>query len=144
MSIFTQQLPQPNQPNGPMQENITDHIYIHEPIDKHLILVYIEAPKTSVNQINEYFDRIDELTDGRLFHMVADLSNTNLPDPGVREAIKSRFLLIENQIISHQSYIGKNPLMRIALKFVSSAIGLTDTRSAKSLDHAFKRIQDEN
>lgn len=126
-----------------MPENITDHIYFHESSDKYLILVYTEASKTSVNQINDYFDCIEKISDGRQFHMVADLSDTNLPNPGVREAIKNRFVSINKQIISHQTYIGNNPLLRIALKFVSSAVGLPNTRPVKSMEHAFKRIHDE-
>ncbi len=127
-----------------MPQTKVDHIYTYDSSPNHLIIIYTEALKTSVNQINEYFDRVTELSEGRNFHMVADISNTNLPNAEVREAIKHRFKKINDQIISHHTYIGKNPLLRIALKFVSHAIGLPKTKPVASMEEAFKKIHDEH
>ena len=121
-----------------------DHVYIHKSTSDHLIIVHTEALQTSVNQIDEYFDRVIELSDGRNFHMVADISDTNLPNPEVREAIKLRFSQINDQIISHHTFIGKNRLLRIALKFVSHAVGLPKTKPVSSIEEAFKKISNEH
>lgn len=126
-----------------MTQTKVDHIYIHESTPDYRIIVYREALQTSVNQINEYFDRVIEIAGGSKFHMVADISNTNLPNVEVRLAIKERFCQIDHQIISHHTYVGKNPLLRVALKFVSHSVGLPKTVPIKSMEEAFNIIRNE-
>ncbi|NRA12317.1 MAG: hypothetical protein HRT57_10220, partial [Crocinitomicaceae bacterium] len=107
-----------------------------------LIIIYIEAAQTTVNQTNEFFDHLKKLVIGRSFHMVVDLTGTGLPKTG-GYAINVNMKDVKEQILSHHAYIGKNVLMKVALKFVASAIGLQKTKAVNSIDHAIKLIKDE-
>lgn len=121
-----------------------DHIYILETTPEYSIVVYTEAKKTSVDQINEYFDYLMEITEGMKFHYIIDISDTSPPSTKVRHEIKKRYLGVSNRILSSSVITGPNFMLKIAMKFVGASMGLTDYKTYNSIEKAKESILNEN
>lgn len=68
---------------------------------ENLTIVYREIKTPSINQINQYFDYLEELVDRRKFNMIKDLSNTIPPSAEIRFELKKRYKAIDNLIDCH-------------------------------------------
>lgn len=117
-----------------------DFIQVIGDNNNYLIVIYKEAPQTSVAQINLFFDYVYEVTAGRDFHFIVDLSETNPPNAEIRNAIKSRIKPMEKNVISYNLYVGRNILLKIAVKFVGASVGLQKFNVFNSIDEAKKYL----
>ncbi|MBG15576.1 MAG: hypothetical protein CL853_04400 [Crocinitomicaceae bacterium] len=118
-------------------------IYIASESSKDLVIVFKESKKTSTSQVNEYFDYLDSISQNNNFHLIMDLSDTSPPTAEIRAVLRDRFKAMESRIISYHVYVGKNFLLKVAVKFVGASIGLGSFKLHNSIDQAKKYI-DEN
>ena len=105
-----------------------------------LIVFYKEAKDPERNQVNTYFDYVEELVDGKKFHLIIDLSECNAPSAEVRHELRKRFKAIESLAESYSIYIGKNILLRIAVKFIGASLGLKNFKKYNSINKAIKHV----
>ena len=115
-------------------------IYILETVNDENIVVYHESSKSTVNQINEYFDFLTQLTAGKKFHIIVDLTQSALPSADVRDILRSRFNLLEDIILSYNVVVGNNILIKVAVKFVAASLGLQNMTAYKSIIKAREAI----
>ena len=115
--------------------------YFLEEIDGLLVIVYKEVENTTVNQIHEYFDYLTKFSDGKKFHLIIDLSRAKPPSAEVRAALKLRFKLLEEKVVSYHVFVGVNILLKIAVKFVGASIGLENFKLCNSIEQAHERIK---
>ena len=127
--------------HGPM--NIEEQIYILQN-DSALIIVYTEAPNTSIDQVNLYFDYLTEIAKNRKFHVILDLTKTSRPSAEIRSCLKNRFKRLEEDIISYHVIVGTNIFIKIAVKFIGSSIGLRFFKISNSKEAAQKEINAAN
>ena len=123
--------------------NIETDIYKATSTLKNLVVVYKEAKKTSVPQIEEYFEYLASIVTNKQFHYIIDLSNTNPPTAEVRNCVKGKFKAFDTQILSYSVIIGDNFLLKIALKFVGASLGLKNFKTYKSITAAIKYLECE-
>jgi hypothetical protein len=116
----------------------TNNIYLIES-DK-LILVYKEVKSPEKNQINTYFDYVEELVKGRKFHLIIDLSDCKHPSAKVRDEIKNKYKDIAHLIESYSVYIGNNRLLRIAIRFIGPSIGIKSYKKYDTIPEAINHI----
>lgn len=117
-----------------------DHIYIAENTDN-LIIVYREADKPETAQAIRFFDYVNELANGREFHMVLNLSHASPPSSSVRHEFKKGFKGLDKFVKSYSIYFGKNFLLKITAKFVGSSIGLENYKTYDSIEKAIEYIE---
>ena len=98
---------------------------------------------TSPSQVNLFFDYLDNLNQGRKFHIIIDLSETKPPSADVRSELRGRFKLLSTSVLSYKVYVGKNVLLKIAVKFVGASIGLENFTVHSSVESAKLAIQNE-
>lgn len=121
--------------------NPKDYIHIYDTeASSYKTIVYKEAPITSVNQIDDFFDYLEELSANQNFHIIIDLSDTNLPSAEVRSTLKNRFEKLNNKIMSYHVYIGPNFLLKIAVRYVGASLGLRDFKVHNSIENALDYI----
>jgi len=108
------------------------------------VVLYKEAKKNSIAQITEYFSYLNKLIVNRKFHYIIDLSDTNPPNTETRILLKKKLQELDPLIASYSIIIGRNFLLKIALKFVGSSIGLIKFNTYKSVEDAVKSIEDGN
>jgi hypothetical protein len=106
-----------------------------------LILVYKEAKHPDLNQVNAYFDYLEELVAEKKFHLILDLSDCKHPSAEVRHALKNRYKAIEHLVNSYSIYIGNNILLRIAMKFIGASLGLKKIKTYNSIQEAIEQVQ---
>ena len=116
-------------------------IYILETVNDEHIVVYHESSNSTVNQINEYFDFLTQLTAGKKFHIIVDLTQSSLPSADVRDLLRSRFNLLEDIILSYNVVVGNNILIKVAVKFVAASLGLQNMTAYKSIIKAKEAIE---
>ncbi|PHS10052.1 MAG: hypothetical protein COA88_03210 [Kordia sp.] len=124
--------------------NVHKNIRLLESTTTYPIVLYIEAKKNSIAQITEYFRYVDKLIDGHKFHYIIDLSDTNPPSTEVRILLKKKLQDLDSKIVSYSVIIGSNYLLKIALKFVGSSVGLINFKTYKSVEDAVKFIENGN
>ena len=108
------------------------------------IIVYIEAEIQSKEQINIYFDYLENLANKQPFHYIIDLSNAGFPSTEVRNQVKLRLKLLLHLTLSYSVYVGKNILMKVAIKFVGASIGLNKFKVFNSIEDAHQNILNKN
>ena len=116
-------------------------IYILETVNDEHIVVYHESSKSTVNQINEYFDFLTQLTAGKKFHIIVDLTQSSLPSADVRDLLRSRFNLLEDIILSYNVVVGNNILIKVAVKFLAASLGFQHMTAYKSIIKAKEAIE---
>ena len=115
-----------------------EHIYIADS-DK-LIIVYREADKPNTDQVISFFDYVNELADGREFHMIINLSKASPPSSAVRHEFKKGFKNLDKFVKTYSIFFGKNFLLKITAKFVGSSIGLENYKTYNSIQEAIDYI----
>lgn len=121
--------------------NFSENIYILENnTNKPLIVYFREPKKTNLNTVNQNFDYLTKITKKEPFHIIIDLSNTTPPSAEVRNEIKHRFKSLKDQVISYNVYLGKNTLLKIAVKFVGVSLGLQNLNVVSSTEEAISSI----
>lgn len=120
-------------------ENPKEYIYQVESDVR--TIVYREAKKPETEQVVNFFDYLDELVDGRNFHLVIDLSQATPPSAAVRHEFKTRFNALDKYVESYSIFFGKNFLLKISAKFVGASIGLENYKTYKSVDAAIEFIR---
>ena len=115
-----------------------EHIYVAD--SEQLIIVYREADKPNTDQVISFFDYVNELADGREFHMILNLSKASPPSSAVRHEFKKGFKDLSKYVKSFSIYFGKNFLLKITAKFVGASIGLENYRSVNSIEEAIDYI----
>jgi len=123
--------------------NLDKNIYCAASHLEKKIIVYKEAKKTSLTQISNYFNYLNEIIGNKSFHYIIDLSNTNPPSAEVRNYIKKELQKIDHLIESYSVIIGQNFLLKIALKFVGASLGLSNFKTYKSIAAAIKYLENE-
>jgi hypothetical protein len=116
-------------------------IYILETVNDENIVVYHESSKSTVNQINEYFDFLTQLTAGKKFHIIVDLTQSALPSADVRDLLRSRIYLLEDIILSYNVVVGNNILIKVAVKFLAASLGFQHMTAYKSIIKAKEAIE---
>ena len=61
----------------------------------------------------------------------------------IRAILIERFKAIESRIISYNVYVGKNFLLKVAVKFVGASIGLGSFKLHSSIEAAEKFINEK-
>lgn len=124
--------------------NPSDYVKI---IDWHKevpILLVKEVPKPSVESVENNWTYMQQLTEGKQFHMISDISKAPPPSGKVRVAVKEVFQEMEPYLASSQVYVGKNFLLQIALKFISASMGMKQFNVVKSIEVAVEKIKNEH
>ena len=65
-----------------------------------------------------------------------------LSETEIRAVLRDRFKAMESRIISYHVYVGKNFLLKVAVKFVGASIGLGSFKLHNSIDQAKKYIDE--
>lgn len=117
-----------------------DYIYIAD--SSKLIIVYREAEKPETAQAIRFFDYVNELANGKRFHMVLDLSQASPPSAAVRQEFKKGFGGLDKFVKSYSIFFGKNFLLKITAKFVGSSIGLQNYKTYGSVEKAIQFIEE--
>ncbi len=114
--------------------------YIYKVDSDKLIIVYREADHPETGQVIKFFDYVTELSQGKRFHMILNLSKASPPSSAVRHEFKKGFSNLKPHVESFSIFFGKNFLLKITAKFVGASIGLENYRTAKSIDEAIEFI----
>ena len=110
----------------------------------HPIALFKEAADPTIESIQESWKLLSNLTEGKQFHMIADLSNASPPPAYIRSEVKRQYLKVKPNILSVQTFIGKNGLLEIALKFLAASMGLKNFEMTNSIESAIERIKNEH
>ena len=121
---------------------ISENVYILSSLKDVNIIIYKEQSNATVNQINEFFDYMIQISSGKKFHVIVDLTQSTLPNAQVRNVIRTRFSLLQKSILSHKVAIGNNYMIKVALKFVGASMGVK-FNTYKSITLAKQAIEDE-
>ena len=114
--------------------DIEKYIYIIESDD--LVINVKETKTTTVNQVNKYFDYIEELSKNNSFTIIIDLSDATPPNAEIRYEIQNRFKPIKHLIKSYKIVVGPNFLIQIAAKFTMASLGLKKYEIYSTLEKA--------
>ena len=125
-------------------KNLKNQIKIIETFNGYPIILYREAKEPNRKQINNYFDFLTELIMDKQFHIIIDLTEAKPPNADVRNAVKNRFLQLEDYILSYQVYVGSNFLLKIAVKFIGSSMGINNFKLVSTIEEAIDNISDES
>jgi hypothetical protein len=104
------------------------------------IVLYIEAVTPSFDQVNSYFDYLEELINEQKYHIIIDLSKSDIPCLEVRQLLKKRFKKIKEFTLSYNVYVGTNGFIKIAVKFIAAAVGIKEFRLFNSIEDAHQNI----
>ena len=118
--------------------DLNDEIFIL-PLNDQLVIVYNEFIKPNVSQISNYFDRVEKLSKGQKFHLIINLSNSEIPSISARNHIKLRLNSLAHLTLSHNVYVGTNILIKVAVKFIGMAIGI-NFKVCNSIEDAYQKI----
>lgn len=105
------------------------------------IILFKEIAEPNQKSIRESWKKARDLTKDQPFHIIADISNVKPPNAEVRALLKQEYLNIQHQILTTQMYVGKNFLIKIALKFLSASIGIENFFVSNSVEDAVKKIK---
>ena len=108
------------------------------------IVLFKETADPTIESIQESWQLLRNLTKGKQFHIIADLSKVSPPPAFVRKGIKRQYLKVKPDILSTQMFIGKNGLLKIALKFLAASMGLKNFEMTNSIESAVERIKNEH
>lgn len=114
--------------------DVKKYIYIIESDD--LVINVKETKTTTVNQVNKYFDYIEELSKNNSFTIIIDLSDAAPPNAEIRYEIQNRFKPIKHLIKSYKIVVGTNFLIQIAAKFTMASFGLKKYEIYSNLEKA--------
>ena len=119
---------------------VKESVFILEKLDDADIIVFIREKNITHTQINEHFDYLIQISSGKKFHLIVDLTQAPLPDAEMRSLIKVRFKLLKDSILSYRMVVGKNYLIKVAIKFVAASVGLANMTAYESIINAKKAI----
>jgi len=108
------------------------------------IVLYQEIYNPSIESIDLFFDYVEHLTNKNKFYFIVDLSLAKPPNAEIRALLKSRYKMLEENIISTHVYIGTNFLLKIAVKFLAASVGINEFKISKSILTSTKSIINEN
>ena len=69
------------------------------------IVLYQEINNPSIESIDLFFDYVEHLTNKNKFYFIVDLSLAKPPNAEIRALLKSRYKMLEENIISTHVYI---------------------------------------
>ena len=101
-----------------------------------------EETNTTVELINSCFDKMTELSQGKEYDFILDLSKASPPSVEVRHQIKARYQKIDPPIRSLMICVGSNYLMKVALQFVMPIVTIKETiKICKSPTQALSELK---
>jgi len=86
------------------------------------IVLFTEVAEPNQKSIKESWQQARDLAKNGPIHIIADISHVKPPSAEVRAAIKKEYMKLKPQMLSNQMYVGKNFLIKIALKFLAASI----------------------
>lgn len=119
----------------------SDYIEIIDWHNEVPIVLVTEVPKPTIESVKNNWLFLSNLTQGKSFHMITDISKAPPPNAQVRVAVKETFKDMEPYLASNQVYVGSNYLLQIALKFIAASMGMKNFNVTKSIESAIQKIK---
>jgi len=120
-------------------DDVSKYVYL---IDSDKLIVYLqETKKTTVNQVNLFFNQVENLANNNNFNIIIDLSHASPPNAEIRNEIKIRFSTIDHLIDSYSLIIGSNILLMVAAKFAMASLGIKNFKIYRKKDEAIEYIK---
>ncbi len=108
------------------------------------IIFYEEVKKPSIETSLLSWDYIREITDGKPFYLIIDVSQTNPPNAELRAFMKRRYAESKDEVLFSYVIIGKNWLYKAAFKFLAASVGIKCVDVVKNIDQAQQKIANAN
>ena len=122
----------------------SERIFIKDWKNDFPIIYHREIRKPTVQSATGDWDLIESLADGKRFFLVVDASVLSPPSAEVRSVVNSRYEEMKNQILFIYIFIGKNFLLKIALKFLLASAKAENTKVVNSIKDALDLIQEDS
>lgn len=118
----------------------SENIYIVDTHNEIPIVLFKELDKTTVESVDFHWDYITEITNGKAFYLIVDLSEATPPSAEVRFALKKRYMDIMDSIIYTNVVVGKNFLLKIVVRLVAATIGAENYNITSNIKLAIENI----
>lgn len=108
------------------------------------VIFYEEVKKPSIETSLLSWDYITEITDGKPFYLIIDVSQSDTPNAELRAFMKRRYEESKDEVLFSYVIIGKNWLYKAAFKFLAASVGIKCIDIVKNIEQAQKKIANAN
>ena len=108
------------------------------------IIFFEELKKSCVETSLLSWDYIREITVGKPFYLIIDVSQTNPPNAELIAFMKRRYEESKDEVLFSYVILGKNLLYKAVFKSLAASVGIKCIDIVKNIEQAQKKIANEN